>query len=132
MFANNLTEMSKLNNHTDRLQISCTNAKFGRRFGNDSQTVDANAARRRRASRGIYAASIAVAPVRASADRCSSVCHAFRGIRVMRLLAELPQGPNQGEGVLGIWGTVRMHTGRYAAHVSDSRESRNCLMRIPI
>ena len=53
MFANNLTEISKLNNHTDRLQISCTNAKFGRRFGNDSQTVDANAARRRRASRGI-------------------------------------------------------------------------------
>ena len=106
--------MSMRNNQTNRLQNSCTNAKFGRRFGNDSQTVAAIAARRRvRASRGI---TIAVAPVRrasvgrpslerlpcvfrgprgitdpppsvarASANRPSSVCHAFAAGRAASL-----------------------------------------------
>ena len=76
--------MSMRNNQTNRLQNSCTNAKFGRRFGNDSQTVAAIAARRRvRASRGI---TIAVAPVRRasvgrpSLERLPCVFRGPRGI----------------------------------------------------
>ena len=74
-----MIEISKLNNQTDRLQISCTNAKFGRRFGNDSQTVDANAARRR-ASRGINRRRPGPSVSRPSLERLPCVCRGPRGI----------------------------------------------------
>ena len=50
----------------------------------------------------------------------------------LRAVGRATPGAQPGGRGIGHMGAVRTHTGRFAAHVSDSRESRNGLMRIPI